>query len=89
MTKNIHRYERVARVVGGGILGYIAYKNLNRPWLLGSIVPVVTGLVGTCPAYSALGINTRDQSVEAQANAYMPVQSDSEEMAGHPIVGVS
>jgi hypothetical protein len=86
MKKNIHDYERIARTIGGLTLASMAFWGPKRPWLLGFAGAAVSGLVGTCPLYSALGISTRS-SVEAQANDYLPVQSPSEEAAGHPIVG--
>ena len=91
MKKNIHRYERVARVAGGAFLSSLAFWGPKKPWFLTFLVPVATGFVGTCPLYSALNISTcsTQKSAEEQANEYMPVQSFSEEAAGHPIVGVS
>lgn len=89
MQKNIHPYERIARVAGGALLSSMAFWGPRKPWLLSFLIPVATGLAGKCPVYSALGINTRDNSVDAQANDYFPVQSDSERAAGHPLVGAS
>lgn len=59
--KNIGNVERVIRVVVG--LGLIAGFFLNSDgaysWLyLLGIVPLVTGLIGHCPPYALLGINT-------------------------------
>lgn len=42
--------------------------------------------------YSALRMNnrnTKEQSVDEQANDYFPVQSPSERAAGHPLVGTA
>lgn len=58
MTKNIHPIERVVRVVGGLILVTMAFTGPASPWFLLGIIPVLTGLSGWCPAYSALGIST-------------------------------
>jgi hypothetical protein len=58
MQKNVHKIERIARVVIGlGItsLAFIGPKNL---WFLLGLVPVATGLLGWCPPYALLGINT-------------------------------
>ena len=98
MKKNIHDYERIGRVAGGLLLSSLAFRKPRRLGFLSFMVPVVTGLVGTCPLYSALGISTRPKedkpllssdSKEEQANDYFPVQSSSERAAGHPLVGVS
>ena len=54
--------DRVVRViVGVALLVWFFYDNttgaLHYAKLLG-VVPLVTGLVGTCPIYSLLGIST-------------------------------
>lgn len=92
MQKNIHDYERIARVSGGLLLSSLAFWGPRNKWYLLSLVPVIEGLTGVCLFYKASGINTRNlgkKSVEEQANEYFPVESSSEEAAGHPIVGVS
>lgn len=50
--------DRIVRVLVGlaGIsLVFVGPKSL---WGLVGLVPLLTGLVGTCPLYSILGINT-------------------------------
>ena len=58
MTKNIHPIERVIRVVVGIVLTTMAFIGPANPWFLLGIIPVLTGLVGWCPPYQMLGINT-------------------------------
>jgi hypothetical protein len=58
MTKNIHPIERVIRVVVGLVLTSMAFVGPANPWFLIGIVPVLTGLIGWCPPYQILGINT-------------------------------
>jgi Protein of unknown function (DUF2892) len=89
MIKNIHDYERVGRVVGGLFLSSLAFWGPRKTWYLAFLVPIVTGLTGTCPFYSAMGVSTRKDEIDSQANDYFPVQSSSEAAAGHPLVGVS
>lgn len=92
MQKNIHRYERVLRTVGGLALSSLAFWGPRKPLFLSFLIPVVTGIVGKCPFYSALGINTRkqeDKQGKISDNEYFKTKSDSEVAAGHPIVGVS
>ncbi len=92
MQKNIHKYERVVRTAGGLALSSLAFWGPKKSLFLGFLIPVVTGLVGKCPLYSALGINTRKQEErqgEISDNEYFDKKSDSEVVAGHPIVGVS
>ena len=58
MQKNIHPIERVIRVVVGLVLTSMAFVGPANPWFLIGIVPVLTGLIGWCPPYQVLGINT-------------------------------
>jgi hypothetical protein len=91
MQKNIHRYERVLRTVGGLALSSLAFWGPRKSLFLSFLIPVATGMIGKCPLYSALGINTRqeDRKGEISDNEYFETKSDSEIAAGHPIVGVS
>ena len=98
MKKNIHPYERVGRVVGGLALSSLAFWGPKNKWFLGFLGLAVDGVIGTCPAYSALGISTMPKNksgieipddVEKQANEYVGIESDSEIAAGHPLVGMS
>lgn len=95
MIKNIHPYERVVRIGGGLFLSSLAFWGPRNKAFLSFLIPVGTGVAGTCPVYSAMGVSTlpreqdKPQDVEKQANDYFPVESDSEIAAGHPIVGVS
>ncbi len=56
--KNVHPIERIARVAIGLGLCSMAFIGPQNYWFLIGIVPVFTGLVGWCPPYSLLGINT-------------------------------
>jgi hypothetical protein len=50
--------DRVIRVVVGlGILS-LAFVGPHTPWGYLGLVPLVTGIVGFCPAYALLGLNT-------------------------------
>jgi len=57
MKKNIGTVDRVFRVIVG--LGLIAFGLIYHNWL-GAIgaVPLLTALIGFCPLYCPLGINT-------------------------------
>ncbi len=56
--KNEHPVERGLRVVVGlGILS-LAFVGPKTPWAYLGLVPVITGLLGSCPAYTLLGIST-------------------------------
>lgn len=53
----VGNFERIIRVVAG--LAIIAWAFYAKNWwgLIG-IIPLLTGLVGWCPPYALLGINT-------------------------------
>jgi sulfite exporter TauE/SafE len=64
MTVNVGTFDRIARVVVGVALiafalGYIA-PGTSWSWVgwIG-VVPILTALLGTCPAYSLFGMSTR------------------------------
>jgi hypothetical protein len=58
MQKNIHLIERVARVLIGAVLVSLAFWGPSNLWFLLGIIPLLTGLLGWCPPYAMLGINT-------------------------------
>jgi hypothetical protein len=58
MNKNIGGVERVVRVVGGLVLVGLAATGQIGVWGWIGLLPMATGLMGWCPPYSLLGINT-------------------------------
>jgi len=58
MTRNEGTIDRVARVALGVVLLVLALRGQYTPWTWIGVVPLLTGLVGMCPLYSVLGINT-------------------------------
>jgi hypothetical protein len=59
MKKNIYDVERSFRFIAGLIITSFAFIGPGNPWFLLGVIPMLTGLVGTCPLYSALGISSR------------------------------
>jgi len=55
---NEHPAERIARVVLGGALVMLAVSGTVGVWGYIGVVPIITGLAGTCPLYSLFGIST-------------------------------
>ena len=50
--------DRAVRVlVGAGLLSLV-FIGPKSAWGWISVIPLVTGLIGVCPAYKLLGINT-------------------------------
>ena len=56
--QNEHTVERVVRVLAGIGLLSLAFIGPKTPWGYIGIIPIVTGLSGTCPLYTILGIST-------------------------------
>ncbi|MFN7982983.1 MAG: DUF2892 domain-containing protein [Vicinamibacterales bacterium] len=58
LPTNEHPIERVVRVVlGAGILA-LAFIGPRTPWAYIGIVPLLTGIIGSCPAYTLFGFST-------------------------------
>ena len=58
MKKNIHPVERAVRVIGGLAIVSLVFVGPQTPWAWLGLIPVATGLIGWCPAYSIFGIST-------------------------------
>lgn len=58
MKKNIGQTERYLRIVVGAALASLAFWGPQNYWFLLGIIPLATGLLGWCPPYQILGINT-------------------------------
>lgn len=58
MKQNIHNKERIARIVLGLVITSLAFVGPANPWFFLGIIPLATGLMGWCPPYAMLGINT-------------------------------
>ncbi len=58
MHKNVGGVDRAVRIVVGlGILS-LAFVGPQTPWGYLGLVPLITGLIGWCPAYLPFGIKT-------------------------------
>jgi len=55
---NEHKVERVLRVALGLVLLSLVFVGPQTPWGLIGIVPLVTGLLGSCPLYTLFGVST-------------------------------
>ena len=58
MKINEGGWDRVVRVVVGLALILAAALGYVGVWGYIGILPLVTGIIGVCPAYSLLGMNT-------------------------------
>ena len=58
MSANVGTVDRLLRIVVGLGLLSLVFVGPQSPWGWIGVVPLVTGLIGYCPAYSILGIRT-------------------------------
>lgn len=58
MKTNEGTIDRALRVIAGLVLIALAATGTVGVWGWIGIVPIATGLIGWCPAYTLLGINT-------------------------------
>ena len=56
--RNEHVVERVVRVGLGLAILSLAFVGPQTAWGYLGVVPIVTGLIGSCPLYTLLGIST-------------------------------
>ena len=58
MSRNVGGIDRVLRIVVGLVLIGLAVTGMVGWWGYLGAVPLLTGLIGWCPAYLPLGIKT-------------------------------
>lgn len=58
MFRNEGTVDRALRVILGIVLIALVFVGPKTPWGWVGIVPLVTGLVGFCPLYRLIGVNT-------------------------------
>jgi len=58
LPRNEGAADRVLRVVVGLGLLSLVFVGPQAPWGWIGVVPLVTGLIGSCPLYTLLGLNT-------------------------------
>ena len=56
--KNVGTVDKVIRIILGMVLLALVFVGPQTPWGWIGIIPLATGLIGFCPLYSVLGINT-------------------------------
>ena len=55
---NVGGIDRMLRIVVGLVLIALVFVGPQTQWGWLGIIPLATGFLSTCPAYSLLGINT-------------------------------
>lgn len=58
LPHNEHPVERVLRVVLGAGLLSLVFIGPQSLWGLVGVVPLATGLIGSCPLYTLFGFST-------------------------------
>jgi hypothetical protein len=58
MTTNEGTLDRALRVIAGLVLIALTLTGSIGLWGWTGLLPIATGLIGWCPAYTLLGINT-------------------------------
>lgn len=57
LAKNVGGIDKILRIVIGALLIIGALMGYGV-WMWIGVVPLVTGLMGSCPLYSILGVST-------------------------------
>lgn len=58
MNSNVGGVDRAIRIIVGILLIVLTLTNQIGPWGWIGVLPLLTGLLRVCPAYSLLRINT-------------------------------
>jgi len=61
LVKNVGKVDKYARMAVGGLLIVLAATGTIGLWGWIGIVPLATAFLGTCPAYTLLGVNTTEK----------------------------
>ena len=56
--RNVGIIDRALRVVLGLALLSLVFTGPRTPWGWIGLIPLATGLIGTCPLYTLLGLST-------------------------------
>ncbi|CAL76994.1 conserved hypothetical protein, putative membrane protein [Bradyrhizobium sp. ORS 278] len=58
MTRNVGNIDRLLRIIVGLAVLSLVFVGPKTMWGLLGLIPLGTALVGWCPPYALLGINT-------------------------------
>lgn len=65
MNQNVGTIDRTLRLAVGAGLIALVFFGPQTPWGWIGVVPLATGLLGSCPAYTLLGIRTAERNESA------------------------
>jgi hypothetical protein len=58
MKANVGGIDKILRIIAGLVLIGLAIMGIGAPWTWIGVVPLATGLMGWCPAYTLFGLNS-------------------------------
>ncbi|MCU0838442.1 MAG: DUF2892 domain-containing protein [Rhodospirillales bacterium] len=58
MQTNVGTIDRALRLIAGVVLIALVFVGPQTPWGWIGVVPILTALVGFCPAYRLFGLRT-------------------------------
>ncbi len=58
MTRNVGGVDRILRIIIGLGLISLVYVGPQTPWGWIGVIPLLSAIVGFCPAYRLIGVNT-------------------------------
>ena len=58
LKRNEGTIDRVLRIILGAVLISLVFIGPMTPWGWVGIIPLATGLLGSCPVYSIFGLST-------------------------------
>ena len=64
--RNEHTIDRAIRVILGVVLLSLVVVGPKTMWGLLGLIPLITGLVGSCPLYRIFKINTAQTTGDAE-----------------------
>ncbi|SMF95387.1 Protein of unknown function [Methylomagnum ishizawai] len=68
--KNIGPTEKYIRIGAGGLLTVLAGVGVVGAWGFIGLVPLATGLLGSCPVYTLMGKDTNGGTAQAETHAH-------------------
>ncbi len=70
LSKNVGTADRIVRILLGIVLIALVFVGPQTPWGWIGVIPLVTGLVARCPAYSLFGIRTCSTGGSTERHAH-------------------
>jgi hypothetical protein len=55
---NVGKADRLLRILVGAVLVALVFVGPKTPWGWLGLIPLITGLLSSCPLYSLMGMST-------------------------------